>query len=397
VTRFLFTTLPGTAHLHALGPVARAARTAGHDVAFATSASFRPAVEACGFACFGCGVDWLESELTETFPELARVDPSTPQSAAHVMELFAGRLAEAMAADLWDVAQSWEPDLIVRDLLELGGCLVAEALDLTQAACGPTYYSDRLTLKAAVRPALTRLRRALNLPPDPGLELLYGHLELAFGPPSFLGDGAGAPATTHFLRPEPFDRFEAAALPGTLERLSGRPTILATMGTVSNRTPGVFEAIVEALADAPYDVVLTIGGNRDPSELGDVPANVRVVGYAPYSLLLPRCAAVITHGGTLTVTACLLASLPVLVLPVAGDQFVGARRCVAAGVGLALGRSSRSPQLIRHAVERLLAEPSFRRRAVELRQEMLNLPGPERAVELLEALVAERWKAAVQA
>ena len=108
--RFLFTTLPGIAHLHAMVPVARALTTAGHKTAFATSPSFCSTVEACGFESFACGLDWLESEFMENFPELRRMHPSSAQSAEFVMDLFAGRLAAAMVADLREVAGSWKPE-----------------------------------------------------------------------------------------------------------------------------------------------------------------------------------------------------------------------------------------------------------------------------------------------
>ena len=317
--RFLFTTLPGIAHLHAMVPVARALTTAGHKTAFATSPSFCSTVEACGFESFACGLDWLESEFMENFPELRRMHPSSAQSAEFVMDLFAGRLAAAMVADLREVAGSWKPDVVVRDLLEFGGCLVAESLSLPHASCGPTYYSDRLAMKAATRGPLTRQRRALDLFPDPSLQMLYRHLDLAFGPPSFLVDRHRVPTVTHFLRPEVFDRSGDEELPAWFDKLPERPTILGTMGTVANRTPGMFEAIAAGLGDGPFDVILTVGRNRNPGELGSLPANVRAIRYVPYSLLLPRCDLVITHGGTVTVNACLMADLPMLVLPVAGD------------------------------------------------------------------------------
>ena len=66
--RVLFTTQPGTGMFNPLIPVARALVGAGHDVAFACAACFRPDVEAAGFAAFPAGLDWRNDQMTRYFP-----------------------------------------------------------------------------------------------------------------------------------------------------------------------------------------------------------------------------------------------------------------------------------------------------------------------------------------
>lgn len=58
--RFLFTTIPGSGHFHPLVPTARALQRRGHDVAFAASPTFAPAIEAAGFEAHPAGPVWLE-------------------------------------------------------------------------------------------------------------------------------------------------------------------------------------------------------------------------------------------------------------------------------------------------------------------------------------------------
>ena len=58
--RFLFTTIPGSGHFHPLVPTARALQNRGHDVAFAASPSFAPAIKTAGFAAHSAGPAWLE-------------------------------------------------------------------------------------------------------------------------------------------------------------------------------------------------------------------------------------------------------------------------------------------------------------------------------------------------
>ena len=67
--RALFTFQPGMGMFRPLVPLARALDDAGHEVAFASAASFRPQVEACGFEMFPAGLDWINADLTAAFPD----------------------------------------------------------------------------------------------------------------------------------------------------------------------------------------------------------------------------------------------------------------------------------------------------------------------------------------
>ena len=60
--RVLLTTQPAYGHFFPMLPLAVALRSAGHDVAFATSATFCPVVHQHGFPAFPVGLDWIESD-----------------------------------------------------------------------------------------------------------------------------------------------------------------------------------------------------------------------------------------------------------------------------------------------------------------------------------------------
>jgi hypothetical protein len=56
--------------------------------------------------------------------------------------------------------------------------------------------------------------------------------------------------------------------------------------------------------------VLAVGGQLDPKQLGDVPANVMVVSYAPQIEILKRSSLCITHAGLNTVLESLSSGVP---------------------------------------------------------------------------------------
>ena len=105
--RVLFTTVPGSGHLHPLVPLAQALRARDHEVAFATAPRFCKAVERSGFRALAAGRDWLGSEAT---PGAEPLDS---------LRRFVA-VGGDMVRDLLARADQFRPDLLVREQAELG-------------------------------------------------------------------------------------------------------------------------------------------------------------------------------------------------------------------------------------------------------------------------------------
>jgi len=89
------------------------------------------------------------------------------------------------------------------------------------------------------------------------------------------------------------------------------------------------------------------------------PADVIHVRYAPLSLLLPRSAALIHHGGIGTVAQALAAGVPQMVVPVAFNHFDDAQRLSRLGLGAVLRRQAFRPRHACREIERMLASPAM--------------------------------------
>lgn len=391
--RVLFTTLPGYGSFQPLAPVARALLDAGHDVAFAASASFCPVIARAGFRCRPAGFDWSLDDRDAAYAHVRTALGSAAAQFSPVRDVFAGFVAPRMVPDLQTIARAWPFDVLVRDPLEFGGCVAAEVLGLPHAACGPLFCFWDGAWHAApgevAKPELDGVRAAYGLPPDPELAMLHRHLYLACLPRAFLGPELTIPPTVRFLRPVPFDRPEGEALPAWIAHLPPRPIVHASLGTIFHRTPGVFEAILAGLQDEPTNLLLAVGRDQDPARFGSQPPHVRIERYLPHDLLLPRCDVVVTHGGYGSVMACLDAGVPMVVIPLAGgDQVGNADRCAALGVARVVAADKRTPATIRAAVRDILADTRYRENARRLRDQIRGLPRPEQAVSLLARLVA---------
>jgi hypothetical protein len=307
-----------------------------------------------------------------------------------IRELFAGLYAELMVPDLLAIGEDWRPDVIVREVAEFGGCIAAETLGLPHASVRSNTMLSTYSERHLVGEQMARLRTSYGLAPDPDVSMLFRYLHLAFEPPGFHDPALPLAPTAHLLRPVPFSQSGSEGLPAWVADLPHRPTVYATLGTVFNtRTPGLFEAILDALCDEPVNLVLTIGRDRDPAEFGPQPENVHIERYVPQSLLLPHCDLVITHAGFSTVTAALSCGLPMVAIPIDADQPLNAQRCAALGVAEVIQYGQRTPKTIRDSVRTVLSNASYRSNAEQLRREMSVLPGPEHAVTLLQRLATE--------
>ena len=148
--------------------------------------------------------------------------------------------------------------------------------------------------------------------------------------------------------------------------------------------PALHRATLDALADLPVRIVMTVGDAADPDELGPL-ANVRAERWIPQAEILGEAAAMVGHGGFGTTIGALLAGVPQVVAPLFADQPYNAERV--AGLGAGLTADWRHPETIRGGVERLLADPSFRIAAAGVAREAFALPPIEAAESALRELV----------
>ena len=387
--RVLFTLLPGTGSLHPLLPLARVLRAAGHEVAFCSSESFRPHVTAQGFPYFGAGLDWTVSapnyvDVLSAAAGGVTMPPVTglARLAWVTDHLFIGAAARHLLPDLLDITRRWKADLVVRENLEYAGCVAAEALGVPHV-CVAAGAEAALDQRTRLMPALTPLRALAGLAPD--VDMPYRHLHLCATPPRFDGPEARYPVTARFVRHR--DTVDPTApLPPWVLRRTGRPLVLVSLGTVFHRVPGVYEAIVEALADVPVEVGIALGPGRDPARLGPLPPHVHVHGWLPLTRVLDHCAAFVTHGGFNSVKEAMSRGVPMVVVPIASDQYYSAERCAALGLARVVPADRRTPACFRQALQAVLEDPEHATRAAAMAADIAALPPLETAVGWLEAL-----------
>lgn len=388
--RVLFTFAGGSGHLDPLMPIARATRSAGHAVAVACGPSTADAVEAAGLAPLVSGKK--RNEPPERLP-LLEVDLQREEQ--HMRERFADKGSRRQIPRLEAHCDAWRPDLIVCDETDFGGMLVAERREIPHATVLVLAEGSFVRAEVVAEP-LDRVRADLGLPADPDLRMPSRYLVLAPMPPALRNPAFPLPPTGHALRPAVLDQSapSAAIPPWLATRLASRvegPTVYFTLGTVFNLESGdLFSRVLAGLRDLPATIIVTVGANIDPAEFGPQPGNIHIERFIPQAAVLPHCDVVVSHGGSGSVVGALTFGLPSVLLPMGADQPHNAARCADLGVARVLDAVRATPQDVHTAVSQTLADSAMRRAAERIQREIADLPGPERAVELLEQLATDR-------
>jgi MGT family glycosyltransferase len=179
----------------------------------------------------------------------------------------------------------------------------------------------------------------------------------------------GSPAFELPLRvPLPDNVRPVGAIPGAASDSSwhppgddGRPVILVSLSTLPQGQGPVMHRVLEALGGLPIRAVVTLGPALAGEAFG-IPANVQVEAFVPHEVVLPHVSAVVTQCGLSTIMKVLAAGVPMVCLPVLGDQPANAARITAAGAGVRLPKDA-SATAIRDAVSQVLDDPRYRQAA----------------------------------
>jgi MGT family glycosyltransferase len=165
------------------------------------------------------------------------------------------------------------------------------------------------------------------------------------------------------------------------------PLIYVSLGSLGSADVPLMRRLVDALAQTPYQYVVSMGPQHDQYELA---GNMVGAEFLPQVSVLPQVSAVITHGGNNTTTESMWFGKPLLVLPIFWDQHDNAQRVHECGYGLRLATYSFQDDELHAAVSRLLDDDDLRARADAAGQRLRQRPGTETAASLIEQLVAER-------
>jgi UDP:flavonoid glycosyltransferase YjiC (YdhE family) len=382
-SRILFTCRPLSGHFDPLLPLAAAARASGHTVAFASGDPVVGQARDAGFTAFEAGLaDTFRAEWAPRFPGFTTL-VGDAQRTFFFTEIFANLELAPRVVDLDAIMSAWQPDLVVHEMAELAAPLVSTALGIPYVDVGYGSLIPRALLEEAGAAAATHWR-ARGLEPHP-LAGAFRYLYVDPCPPALQTPEIADVANVQPMRPAAGET-HVTERSAWLDDLPHRHTVYVTLGTVWNSDLDVFRLVIEALRDR-VNLIITVGRQNDPALLGPQPKSVIIRSYIPQHELLPWCDAGVVHGGSGTVLGALAHGVPLVVVPQGADQWTNADQIVNAGAGQRLLRDELSVEAVRDCVMALLNEPSYRRAASNIEDEIRVMPSATDAIVGLEALL----------
>jgi UDP:flavonoid glycosyltransferase YjiC (YdhE family) len=377
--RVLITTTGSAGHFGPLIPFAEAILAAGDSVLVATRERSADRVRAAGYEVW----PFAEAPAAERDAIFASLrDLPLDEANLRVGTEVFGRLdTRAALPGVLDACAAWRPHVVLAEVSEFAGLLAGAHLDIPVVTAAISLASTELKFIDAIRRALEDVRAEHGL--EPGARPA-AHFTLA--PPLLEHPDAAGPEHVRRFR-EP-DR-AAAPLPDWWDGATD-PLVYVTFGTVApqgDHFPALYRAAIDALAPLPVRVLVTVGRDRDPAELGPLPGNVHAERWVPQADVLPHAAAMLCHGGFGTVRGALGAGVPMVVVPLFADQPYNARRVAEIGAGIALERGEGG---IADAVRAVLAEPGYAECAAAIAADVRALPPVDAAVDILRDLARER-------
>jgi rhamnosyltransferase subunit B len=167
-----------------------------------------------------------------------------------------------------------------------------------------------------------------------------------------------------------YDESDAVGLDAGLEKFleDGAPPIVFTPGSAMRHGRKFFEDSAAACKKlGRRGLFLSRHSENFPPGL---PGTIFSANYAPFSAVLPRCAAVVHHAGIGTCAQSLAAGIPQLAMPMAHDQFDNAERLKRLGVAAVLPQRRFYAGGAAAALGKILDNPSIAGACAEIKKRM---------------------------
>jgi hypothetical protein len=283
--RILFGSWPGYGHLLPMVPLIRAAQRGGHDVVVSSGSDMAGLIGQLGVTAHSSGLTLAESYAR--LPDYRTISELPPeQQAGFAARNLFGAGAVDRARDVRELMDTWRPDIVVHDTLELGSPTAAAMHGIPHVTHGyGPMVPDTAHFAAAIGSAVTDAGL-----PDP-VPAVFAAPYVDICPPGLRGAEPNPWTTIYALRPSPGEIEPDAPIPWEFSDLPHADTVYLTLGTIMNQAAAVFRAVIEGCARWPVNLVVTTGPGFDPDVLGPLPPAVLTAPFLPQAAVLPHCRA----------------------------------------------------------------------------------------------------------
>jgi len=251
-------------------------------------------------------------------------------------------------------------------------------------------FADKRLIDPIIAPAVNPLLAELGLPPGEGFFNQWWNSPtrvLGLFPEWFARIPSDWPPQ---LRLTGFPLYDEAGVSDMAEPVvkfleAGEAPIAFTAGTAMVHGREFFATSIAAAKKLGRRALLL---TRHPEQLPkDLPEGVMHVSYAPFSALLPRCAALVHHGGIGTTSQALQAGIPQLIYAMAHDQPDNAARLERLGVADTIRPFFYRPGAVAKKLRHLLTSGSVKANCVKIKMRFIGTHPLEKTCDEIEAVM----------
>jgi len=397
MAKIYFFNIPAYGHVNPSLPVVTELIRQGHHISYYNAKSFEPVIKNTGaeFRAYPNSAS-TGADFASRINNLASVTVFLLEESIRMLPFVLSELDRE------------KPDLVIFDALALWGMQAARlrkipsvasiGLLVQEGVSGLLTWRDYIhMIRQALPnlPALLRRRRQLvrtygtDVFPNKVIMPCTGDLTIVYTSRKFQPDTSFIDDSFCFVGPSilPSSRPQTDFPWHLLD--PNRPRIYLSLGTLYNNNSAFYQAVFTAFADHPAQLILAVGRQTNLPSLEPIPGNFIVQPAVPQLELLSKVDMFITHGGMNSISEGLYYGLPLVIVPQQIEQALNGRQVARQGAGLVL--ADKPPYgyieagLLRHTVDRILADPTYRHKAKQLRDSFTEAGGYQRAVEIITA------------
>lgn len=213
--------------------------------------------------------------------------------------------------------------------------------------------------------------------------LAHAQLILHATDPIFDYNHTDLPPAHHYVGPLIWE--SPAPIPNYLQE-PGDPWVLVTLSSQQQDDVGLAQVALQALAQQPVRVMLTIGGGHQATEIQHIPNNARVEHYLPHSKVLAHSRLLVSHAGHGSVMKALWYGVPMVLIPWGRDQPGVAARAEHLGVAKVVAREQLTDERLANAIQLVLDDWRMRETVSDTAQRLRSQNPVAVACELLEQI-----------
>ena len=388
--KVLFFNFPGEGHVNPTIALVEELVKKGEDVVYYCVEEYKNKIEKTGalfrpYENFTRNIDPMK-RLTE------KIDPLD-------MLLFMGRSMDKIIEDVLNEISEEKYDYVIYDNNFAAGWIIADVLGIPKISSCTTFAINEEIFSALIKsrgemdktsPRYREIEEistkwkhkyGVILSDRQNLMSCPGDITIVFTSKLYQPYADKFDESFIFVGPSIAPRKDVETLP--LKIIPSNKLIFISMGTVFNQQPELYTICFKAFQESQATVVLSVGKQTDIRQFKDIPPNFIVRNYVPQLEILQQADVFITHGGMNSSSEGLYFGIPLVVIPVMGDQPIVANRIEELGAGLQLNRQELDAITLRNTTEQVLSNSSFKEKSLEIGETLRDSGGYKKAVEAI--------------